>query len=406
MTEASGRGATGRPLRILEIETFGHGGLMHYVHNLSCALADRGHRITLVTAAGYELQGQPRPSGVDVRPVIGRMSQRTREWLPRLGSRVVQKAEAVVDAGLVTRLVRRIAPDIVHLHSTNQIALAYLILLRALRVPVAVTAHVVTAHERTTLQDAVRRRIHQLSPLIIAHSEHDRRRLLDEISIEPTRVVVVPHGEYGFFARGVETLTREEARRSFGLKPEDETALFFGYIREYKGLDVLLDAWPAVAAARPAARLVVAGDPARLDPARRQELEAAATRVGAIHRFAYIPFSEVARYFAAADALVLPYRHVSQSGVLFLALAMGLPVVATRVGALAEVLRDGDSALLVEPGSAPALSAAVTRVLADRDLRARLADGGRRIAAECSWPSIAARTEAAFETLLRRQPGA
>ena len=156
----------------------------------------------------------------------------------------------------------------------------------------------------------------------------------------------------------------------------------------------------------PAARLVVAGDPARLDPARRRELEAAATRVGAIHRFAYIPFSDVARYFAAADALVLPYRHVSQSGVLFLALAMGLPVVATRVGALAEVLRDGDSALLVEPGSAPALSAAVTRVLGDRDLRARLADGGRRIAAECSWPSIAARTEAAFETLLRRQPGA
>ncbi len=87
-------------------------------------------------------------------------------------------------------------------------------------------------------------------------------------------------------------------------------------------------------------------------PARRRELEAAAARVGAIHRFAYIPFEDVPRYFAAADVLVLPYRHVSQSGVLFLALALGLPVVATRVGALPEVVRDGESALLVAPGIA------------------------------------------------------
>ena len=85
------------------------------------------------------------------------------------------KLEALADACGVAVLARRLRPDVVHLHCTNQIALAYLILLRLTGVPVAVTAHVVTAHERTRVQDAVHRRIHRLSPLIIAHSEFDRQ---------------------------------------------------------------------------------------------------------------------------------------------------------------------------------------------------------------------------------------
>jgi 2-deoxystreptamine N-acetyl-D-glucosaminyltransferase/2-deoxystreptamine glucosyltransferase len=146
----------------------------------------------------------------------------------------------------------------------------------------------------------------------------------------------------------------------------------------------------------------VAGDPVRLDAARREALLAAATRVGAVHRFGYVPFSEVSAYIAVADVLVLPYRHVSQSGVLFLALAEGLPVVATRVGALPEVLRDGESGVLVPPESPAALAEALIRVLADGDLRRRLAAGGRAVAARHTWPAIAEQTESALAGLIDR----
>ena len=388
-------------MRILEVETFGRGGLIHYAYNLSCALAERDHDVTLVTTVAYELEERKLPPNVRIIRTIARFSTRARGSIPAPLLRLILKVEAVVDALAVAFLARRLRPDIIHLHCTNPASLVYLALFRLLRPPVVATAHVVTPHERIGFQDAVYRRIHRFSDLIVAHSDHDRERLLDEFRVEPERVVVIPHGEYGFFEGGGETCGGESARASFGLGPDDEVALFFGYIREYKGLDVLLEAWQTVMDARPRARLVVAGDPVQLQPKRREELENWATRLGAVHRFDYIPFADVARYFGAADVLVMPYRHISQSGVLFLGLSLGVPVVASSVGGLPEVLKDGDSVLFVPAGEPDALAEAVIRVLGDSELQARLAEGGREVADQHSWPSIAERTEAAFSDALQ-----
>lgn len=402
MSEDSKSLAVEEPLRILEVEAFGRGGLAHYVNNLAGALASCGHRVTLVTAVDYELAGSTEPSAnLKVEPLTARATGGAGESRTGFLPGWIRKIEAIHDAFAVARLAYRLAPDLIHLHTTNPIALLYLGLFRLLRRPIVYTAHVVTPHEQMRFEKPIYRGIHKLSHLIIAHSEFDRRRLLEEFSVEPERVAVIPHGEYGFFERHRQLPGKETARRALGIEPQEEVALFFGYIREYKGLDVLLTAWPAVAAARPGSRLLIAGDPVQLSPERRRELEAWATSLGAMHRFTYIPFSEVTQFFSAADVLVMPYRRISQSGVLFLALALGVPVVATRVGALPELLDDGESALLVSPESSAQLADALIRVLGDAELRAHLAGGGRRVAAQHSWLSIAQQTEAAFRRLAR-----
>ena len=399
-------GAAIDPMRILEIETFGRGGLIHYAYNLSCALAERGHRVTLVTTAAYELEDRSLPANVRLVKAIGRFSQRRGAGWPAFTTRLTRKIEAIVDAFTVAALVRRQRPDLVHLHCTNPISLLYILLLRLVGAPLVATAHVVTPHERIPFQSWIYRRIHRLSPLIIAHSRFDRQRIVDEFAVAAERVAVIPHGEYGFFERGGEAddsgdLTKPEAaRNSLRISADEEVVLFFGYIREYKGLDLLLESWSAVVEERPKARLLIAGDPVQLPAARRAHLESWATRLKAVHHFAYIPFTEVARYFAAADLLVMPYRHISQSGVLYLALSLGLPVVATRVGALPEVLRDDQSALLVPPEDPGALAGALARLLGDSTLRERLAHGGREVARRHGWPAIAEQTETAFAGLV------
>lgn len=397
--QSSATGAAGKRMRILEIETFGRGGLIHYTYNLSCALAERGHDVTLVTTAAYELDARSLPSNLQVVKSIARFTSRPHKWLTAGSLDRARRLEAVFDAFQTGALARRLRPDIIHFHSTNSSAWLYLRALRRLQNPVVTTAHVVTPHEPIPLQRALYGRIHRSSRLVVAHSEYDRRRLLEEFAIDPDRVVVIPHGEYGFFDSDRQAEDREAARSNFGFGPRDEVALFFGYIREYKGLDLLFEAWPEVVDSRPRARLLVAGDPSRIGSSRASELEAWATSLGAVHRFEYIPFSEVAHYFAAADVLVMPYRHISQSGVLYLALSLGVPVVATRVGGLSEVLREGQSALLIPPESRDSLAEALIRLLGDADLRGRLANAGRRLAAEHSWPAIAEKTERAFSRI-------
>ena len=395
-------------LHVMEVETFGQGGLIHYAYNLSCALAGLGHRVTLVTSVGYELDagtGAELPDGVD-------LVKQTARWTQGAGVRnpLVYKLEALFDAASVAWRALRLRPDVVHLHCTNPILLVHLLLLRFLGLlgfsgttRAVATAHVVTPHESPSLaglQRVAYRWIHRLPHLVVAHSEFDRQRLLDEFGVRPERVVVIPHGEYGFFERAAsEVPASEAARRELGLGPDDEVALFFGYLREYKGLDVLLKAWQAVREQRPNARLVVAGDPVQLSPSRRAELEDEARRLGAVCRFGYVPFADVPGYFAAADVLVMPYRRISQSGVLFLALSLGVPVVATRVGGLPEMLDDGDSALLVPPEDPSTLACALRRVLGDAGLRQQLASGGLRVAADHSWPTIAERTATVLQKL-------
>ena len=91
-------GASRRPMRILEVETFGRGGLIHYVYNLSCALAGRGHDVTIVTAAAYELEGRALPPRVRVVKAIARVTHRLRASLPARALGWAVKLEALADA--------------------------------------------------------------------------------------------------------------------------------------------------------------------------------------------------------------------------------------------------------------------------------------------------------------------
>ena len=193
----------------------------------------------------------------------------------------------------------------------------------------------------------------------------------------------VPHPLYAQFDRG--RYSRESARAKLGL--DGEVAVFFGYVRRYKGLDLLLEAWPRVRQRRPVT-LVVAGEFYE-DAAPYRALAAAAGGEPMVRLMDhYLPDDEVEALFKAADVVVLPYRSATQSGVTHVAYALGVPVIITDVGGLGETVRGEETGLVVPPENPEALADAVVRFFAD-DLGPKLRAGVEAIRRTHSWDVLA-----------------
>jgi glycosyltransferase involved in cell wall biosynthesis len=206
----------------------------------------------------------------------------------------------------------------------------------------------------------------------------------------------VLHPLYAQFDRG--RFTRASARGKLGLAADAEVALFFGYVRHYKGLDTLLEAWRLVRESRPNAVLVVAGE-AYEDAAPYVALAAAAGGEPAVRlRLRYAPDDEVEALFKAADVVVLPYRSATQSGVTHVAFALGVPVIISDVGGLAETVRDGETGLVTPPEDPAALAAALTRYFA-RGLGAALRGNVERLRQAHSWDALADATVGLIDEL-------
>jgi glycosyltransferase involved in cell wall biosynthesis len=167
-------------------------------------------------------------------------------------------------------------------------------------------------------------------------------------------------------------------------------------------------AFDAVAAARPHARLTIAGTPAPSDFDPQIVREWAADRrerVTLVDR--YVPMEEVRPLFAAARVVCTPYDVGYQSGVVHLAQTMGRAVVSSDVGDLGVAVRDGETGRLVPAGDDRALAAALTEVLADRELAARFgAAAHARVSTVVSWETVAEAAERALEPLVARRRAA
>lgn len=215
-------------------------------------------------------------------------------------------------------------------------ALASICWLRALGIRIVWTVHNTLPHEPETANDLlVTRLLARLAARTIVHSESTVREL-GELGADTARVMVIPHGSYVGRYRAVD---RADARRALGLPESSRVVMFFGQIRPYKGVDDLLEAWPRVAGPRDghegSAFLLVTGKCD--DLAQRQRIAQATAALGGRFDEGYASDEALARYFAAADVVVLPFRTVTTSGSALLAMSLGRTVVAPRLGALADL---------------------------------------------------------------------
>ncbi len=221
--------------------------------------------------------------------------------------------------------------------------------------PILFLLHNVIPHEKLPAMKTLTRLALKSARGFIAQSKKVEGELLEFFPSAAGRWRrVTPHPTYDF--QNISSPPREEARAKLGIT-ESRTLLYFGVVRRYKGLMTLLQAFPKVAQHFEGdIRLLVAGEFYDSPQPYLEEIENSgfANRISLHNRF--IPNEEVGYFFAAADAVALPYSSASQSGVTQTAFGYGLPVVSTRVGGLPEVITHGKTGMICPPDNPAALA--------------------------------------------------
>jgi glycosyltransferase involved in cell wall biosynthesis len=283
----------------------------------------------------------------------------------------------------------------------------HLPILRRLGKSIVYTAHDVLPHESEIMSEQHARWLYHYAEALFVHGETLKGLMIERFGVDETRVHVIPHGNFNFIADTPGPWDRASARASFDFDEDDRVVLFFGLIREYKGLDTLIQACRIVKD-----RGLVDGQRVKLIVAGRDfrghwnegGYEAAIRGAGLedmiqLH-LRHVEMTEIARFFRAADVLAVPYKRGSQSGVLRLGYSFGLAAVATSVGSLTEVSKD-DVTRFVAPEDPAAFADALEELLIDPERARALGARARRYADnELGWDRIAHTTRAVYESVL------
>jgi glycosyltransferase involved in cell wall biosynthesis len=357
---------------------------------LASALAARGHEVHLLTAP-FLLDRPPQPDGY-VReelfvPIASRLLAR---WPRARIRRLVKGLEYLPSVSTLLRRVRALEPDVVHVQWLVRPELDVRWLRRiAQERPAVLTAH--NAAPRRTRAIRAWREALETVDRVVVHSQQTRDRLAD-LGVERGKTALIRHPVF------------DSPLGQPVLPPKGRTMLFFGLIRRYKGLDLLVSALPRILEAVPDARLVVAGDP--LEPV--EPVRALALRLEIEHaiewRLGFLPEHALAPLLAEAAFVVLPYRQIESSGVLALALGHTRPAVVSDLGAVGDAVRAFGAGRAVPAEDVQALAAACVELLTDEDALRQAYEGALAARSTLTWPNAAEAHERLYEEITGRVP--
>ena len=360
-----------------------------YDRALLCGLQGNGHDVTL----------HGRRAGADDNATL--VANLAVDFYRLSNNRIVSALPSALRLGIkgvdhawsmraLLRRLRRERPDVIHfqwlaLPLVDQMTLDALAQIAPL---------VLTVHDTDPFNGAPSSRLQSLGyqnclskfTRLIVHTKQGQARLL-ALGIAPERLVVLPHG-----------LLTERVAGPADPMTGKLTFTLFGKIKPYKGADLLIQAFASLPkAVRDQAQIRIVGKP-YMDLAPLHEMAAAlGVADGISFEPRFVRDEEVDALFGPGIVAVFPYREIEASGVLFLALACGRPVVASRLGSFGETLVDGSEGHLVPPDDVAALSQAMAHLIVDREFAAECANQSRlRAALVPRWPDIARGTEAVY----------
>jgi glycosyltransferase involved in cell wall biosynthesis len=370
----------------------GHGGMNVYDSGLCRGLLSAGTQVSLYTC---DETVDPEIQGLHFCTPYKKIFGRGNRWIRALRYLIgtLSMAWSAVKSG----------ETIIHFHVYEGAApeLYNILLAKLFGRSVVLTVHDVESMAQPAAASHGRiRKIYRLADRFIVHNQISRRELIERLGVDGMKITVIPIGNYLEMTSNVPSST--EARRALGIGETKKVILFFGQIKEVKGLDLLIEALSKVAIEVPEALLVIAGRPWRTDFSRYAMLiDSMGVRDRCLVHLEYVPDDRVSQYYAAADVVVLPYRRIYQSGVILLAMGYGKAVIASDLPGMSEIIVDGNNGYLFSEGSKDALSKTLVSVLqSDREREEVGKRALKYVQQNHDWNQIGAKTNQLYQELL------
>ena len=272
------------------------------------------------------------------------------------------------------------------------------LLVRLIGTKVVWTVHNVLSHgvSFSHVELYTRRLLAQVVDSLLVHDHNTASEVAQHYCVSEKKVNVIPHGNYRSLY--TDNPSKKEARNKLGITSEGCVFLYFGSVRPYKGIEDLLEAWDLHTKLHPDDLLILAGSP-RLSSYGRKITEIVNATDRVLPHLSFVDESDVPTFFAAADVAAFPFRRITTSGSLILAMSFGVPVIAPGFASVRAVL-DGADDLVYHPTDNPVDSLKETLDTASKKPNKSLA---RRTVAACDrldWGNIAKDTRHIYEDLL------
>jgi glycosyltransferase involved in cell wall biosynthesis len=261
------------------------------------------------------------------------------------------------------------SPGIVHFQWLDRYKLIDRLILptiaRMMGNKVVLTVHNINAGSRDNKDSKINRLtlkyLYRISNHLIVHTPLSKSELITEFGTQDSKISVVRHGLNNRVSH--KGLKPREGRELLGIRDNEKTVLFFGNIDHYKGLDILikcLDFLPDNIINN--FRLLIAGNSKDENYTGKILSDISDSTHSQLinYRICYIPDEDVEQYFTAADCIVLPYRKIYQSGVIFMAYTFGLPIIVTDIGNFKNDMLEGKTGMIIKENTPEMLSKTIT----------------------------------------------
>jgi D-inositol-3-phosphate glycosyltransferase len=380
-----------------------------YAWGLTDALVSQGVRVDFI---GSDNLDSPHLHGNDLINFLNLRGNQSEKVSPR------KKAVRIISYYL--RLLKYAAvarPRILHILWNNKFEFVdrtiLMVYYKAIGKKLAFTAHNVNAAKRDSKDSWMNRMTlafqYRTADHIFVHTDRMKEELVADFSVSSNKVTVIPFGINNVYP--CTDITGDAARARLGLRKHEKVVLFFGRIAPYKGLEYLVSAMSHLQDLGDI-KLIIAGKVkagyANYWSGVQQQIELPSLAEKVMARVQYIPDEDVELYFKAADALILPYTQIFQSGLPFLAYSFGLPVVATDVGSLRDDIIEGRTGYICATRD-PADLAEKIKMYFSSDLYSALEARRQEIRdfanERYSWTKVAEMTTEVYKSLLTVRTG-